>query len=226
MLPRIHLLTAPFQPFQTLRPPYLIPLATTTRSFFSLPPLPTGLPNPFADSSKKEYSERKLLNYSQQQLYDVVSDVDQYNLFVPWCTHSRVLSTKTVPRKDKNHAVVTVMKAELGVGFKGFSEQYVSEVTCNRPWRVRAISTDSSLFRTLVTTWRFTPTTPHFTSLTASRALQPPSCYIDFGIIFEFASPLHVQVANLFFDQISKDMIRAFEQRCEKVYGKGEFKAK
>ncbi|RUS22301.1 hypothetical protein BC937DRAFT_89774 [Endogone sp. FLAS-F59071] len=200
--------------------------AIATRSFFSLPPLPNSLPKLFGASSRKEYSERKLLSYSQQQLYDVVSDVDQYHLFVPWCTYSRVLSTKIIQgvsvKKDQGHAgaVTTVMKAELSVGFKAFSERYVSEVTCEKPWKVKALSADSSLFRNLVTTWRFTPALPPSTLLTTLDAQQYPSCHVDFQVAFEFASPLHVQVANLFFDQISKEMIQAFEQRCEKVYRK------
>lgn len=89
------------------------------------------------------FSLSSLPSYSQQQLYDVVSDVDQYHLFVPWCTYSRVLSTKIIQgasaKKDQGHtgAVTTVMKAELGVGFQAFRERYVSEVTCEKPRKVK-----------------------------------------------------------------------------------------
>ncbi|KAF9199261.1 Coenzyme Q-binding protein coq10a, mitochondrial [Haplosporangium sp. Z 27] len=46
-----------------------------------------------------------------------------------------------------------------------------------------------------------------------------PSCWIDFEIQFEFASPVHASMSSLFFDQVSKEMLQAFIKQAEVLYG-------
>ncbi|KAI8089137.1 uncharacterized protein BX664DRAFT_332277 [Halteromyces radiatus] len=143
-------------------------------------------------------------NFSQQQVYDVVANVDNYYQFIPFCNHSRVYSSKS-HQQDQ-----IIMQAELGVGFKLFEEKYMSTVTCQQPHMVKAVSADASLFKELVTTWQFHP---H-----ASLSNGQPRCMVDFNISFEFASPLHAQASNVFFDQVSQMMMKAFIDRCHQVY--------
>lgn len=54
--------------------------------------------------------------YTPEQLYSVVSQVEHYKEFVPWCERSTVMY-----RKDD-----TYMEAELEVGFKVFVERWAS----------------------------------------------------------------------------------------------------
>ncbi|CAG8633330.1 6059_t:CDS:2, partial [Racocetra fulgida] len=131
--------------------------------------------------------------YTQRQLYDVVSNVDDYHLFIPFCTNSEVLKTQYVDRKTK------ILTAALCVGFQGFSETYVSE----------AIASSDALFKHLTTTWRFTP----------YEEFPLTHCNLDFALEFEFASSLHAQVANVFFDQVNDLIVTAFEERCSQIYG-------
>ncbi|KAF9177703.1 Coenzyme Q-binding protein coq10a, mitochondrial [Haplosporangium sp. Z 767] len=138
-------------------------------------------------STSRHYKDRALLKYSQQEFYDLVANVDDYYKFLPWCTHSKmsrpedsvagsrfirntiqdaVASTSiTAPA---NESKVTVRHGELGVGFNSFQERYVSTVTCQAPWLVRAVSYDSKLFKELSTTWKFTPNVPKATTLEAT----------------------------------------------------------
>ncbi|KAI8142136.1 cyclase/dehydrase, partial [Fennellomyces sp. T-0311] len=173
------------------------------RTFFSMPDI---LP-----SSRKEYSERQLLNYSQEQVYNVVSNVKEYQQFVPFCNFSHVYSQHDLGNNK------IVFDGELGVGFKMFEEKYTSKVTCQYPAFVEAVSSDASLFKELVTTWRFTPNLPAH-KLNLPDARHHPSCFVDFGIRFEFASPLHAQASSVFFEQVSKMMLQAFVDRCKTVY--------
>jgi len=62
----------------------------------------------------------------------------------------------------------TIRHGELGIGFNSMQERYVSTVTCQEPWMVRAVSYDSNLFKELSTTWKFTPNAPKTTSLEAA----------------------------------------------------------
>lgn len=139
-----------------------------------------------------------------------------YEQFVPFCNHSLVYSTRTITR---GNSLQTVFDGELGVGFKMFKEKYLSRVTCEHPNYVQAVSSDASLFKELVTTWRFTPNLPP-SQRNRPDAKHHPSCYVDFSIVFEFASPLHAQASSVFFDQVSKMMLQAFVDRCNAVYNK------
>ncbi|KAI8374252.1 uncharacterized protein BYT42DRAFT_397677 [Radiomyces spectabilis] len=168
-----------------------------------------SIPNVLSNASKKQYSERRVLNFSQQEVYNVVANVTDYHRFVPFCVHSHVYSSDKIQQGEN---AVTVMKAELGVGFKLFEEKYMSKVTCEEPKLVRAVAADASLFKEMVTTWKFHP----HKSVRSER----PSCLVDFHISFEFASPLHAQASTVFFDQVSKMMLKAFVERCETVYNR------
>ncbi|KAI7832713.1 cyclase/dehydrase, partial [Gamsiella multidivaricata] len=179
--------------------------------------------------------------------YSLVANVDDYHYFLPWCTHSKM--SDPLPAGSEQVTVagsgagpssgsVTVRHGELGIGFNSLQERYVSTVTCQEPWAVRAVSYDSKLFKELSTTWKFTPNAPKNTTLEAAMdqdlqethllrrlAGEPdapsdyPSCWVDFEIQFEFASPVHASMSSLFFDQVSKEMLKAFVDRAEELYG-------
>jgi len=61
-------------------------------------------------------------------MYDLVSDINQYKHFVPWCTDSKVIVNKN-----------DILIAKLGVGFKAYSESYTSTVYLNRPNHIKVI---------------------------------------------------------------------------------------
>jgi len=48
---------------------------------------------------------------------------------------------------------------------------------------------------------------------------QPTLVTLD--IAWEFANPMHAALSSTFFGQVSKLMVKAFEEQCIKVYGPG-----
>jgi coenzyme Q-binding protein COQ10 len=98
-----------------------------------------------------------------------------------------------------------------------------------RPFIQAVASAEIPLFKSLVTTWRFQPASsasPHPTADLTSTLHEPAAAengptLLTFDLEYAFTNPLHAHVSAAFFGQISKMMIRAFEERCLEVYGPG-----
>jgi len=146
----------------------------------------------------KEYSETKVIGYSMEQLYDVVANVDDYKYFVPWCRKSEVFE------KSESHA-----RANLEVGFPPVSEKYTSVLTLARPNFVKSECLDGALFNHLLCIWKINQ---------GPKNIQN-TCSLNFYISFEFKSLLHSQLSALFFDEVVRQMVKAFEDRCKTMYG-------
>ncbi|KAK8784566.1 coenzyme Q-binding protein COQ10 homolog B, mitochondrial [Amblyomma americanum] len=157
------------------------------------------LVKPSGGGNTLHYSERKLLGYSADQMFEVVSRVEFYRDFVPWCTQSRVTA-----RSPK------ALTAYMQVGFPPIVESYVSHVTMVRPTLVKSVCSDGRLFNHLETIWRFEP----------GLEDNPKTCTLDFKVSFEFRSRLHSHLAHMFLDEVVRQMTRAFLNRAATLYGK------
>ncbi|CAG2183956.1 unnamed protein product, partial [Oppiella nova] len=151
-------------------------------------------------SKLKRYNERRILGYSPEQLYEVVSRVEDYHLFVPACVKSQVIERHN-----------TYLSAELEIGIPPLIwEKYTSRVLLSRPHSVTAKCIDGKLFRYLETNWRFSDGLAH----------NKQSCCLDFSVSFEFRSLIHSQLVHVFFDEMVRKTVNAFLKRAEQLYGK------
>lgn len=155
-------------------------------------------------NKRKEFTEKSLVGFSCEQMYDVVSDVENYYKFVPWCKKSLTYGKRQ-----------GFLKADLVIGFPPLNESYTSNVTMVKPNFVRAECVDGKLFNYLLNYWKFSPGLKDI----------PQSCVIDFHVAFEFKSTFHSHISHIFFDQLVKQMAEAFFYEAKNRYGMPSIKS-
>jgi len=140
------------------------------------------------------HAEKKRLPQSQQQLFDMVADVENYPKFLPWCVACRI------NRRDGN-----VIWADLVVGFKMLREKFTSKVVLDRPGQIDVEYLEGP-FRYLNNHWSFKP-------------LPEGGTEIGFFIDFEFRSKLLQGLMGTVFNEAVRRMVGAFEKRAGELYG-------
>jgi coenzyme Q-binding protein COQ10 len=138
------------------------------------------------------HEERATLAYSADELFEVVADVKEYPLFVPWCSGARI------HREDQREII-----ADLVIGFGPFQESFTSQVTLDRPRQVMVRAIEGPLEH-LINTWAFTPV--------------KDGTEVDFTIDFQFKSHLLDHVANGMFHEATTHMMSAFGSRVHLVH--------
>jgi coenzyme Q-binding protein COQ10 len=142
-----------------------------------------------------QHAEKKILPYSQAQVFALVADVESYAKFLPWCQGVRVQSHTT-----EN------ITADLLIGYKVLREKYTSKVHF-LPHEHIKVEYLNGPFKHLHNEWRF-------------RALENGHCEIDFYIDFEFGNKvLQGLISGLFFEVV-KRMVGAFETEAHRRYGR------
>lgn len=138
--------------------------------------------------------EKKTLPFSPEQLFDLVAGVDQYPEFLPWCVASRI----TVREEDAFHA-------DLVIGYKMIREKFTSRVELDRPGYIH-VRYLSGPMKYLSNEWRF-------------QDNGDGSTTIDFYVDFEFKNRMLERLMGVFFNEIVRRMVTAFEVRAKELYG-------
>jgi len=139
------------------------------------------------------HSEKRILPYTPEQLFDLVADVGRYQEFLPWVAATRIRSNSE-----------TEMVADLVVGFKALKETFTSKVLKARPREI-AIDYVEGPLKYLHNSWKF-------------RAV-PGGTEVDFCVDFAFRNRLFEALAGQMFDRALRRMIGAFEERAGVLYG-------
>jgi coenzyme Q-binding protein COQ10 len=142
-----------------------------------------------------KHAEKRTLPYMPAQLFDLVAGVDKYTEFLPWCKASRI-----------NKREGKVFYADLVIGYKVIQETFSSKVTLDRPKHIH-VEYLAGPMKHLSNHWKFIDNKDGTTT-------------IDFFVEFEFKNPLLRKLMGVFFNEIVRRMVSAFEARAIQLYGK------
>jgi len=135
-----------------------------------------------------------LVNHSAQQMFALVSEIESYPRFLPWCDRARV------SERGQGRTVAT-----LRINFRGLKEEFTTENRDlpNERIEMRLVS---GPFRSLEGSWRFTP-------------LSDTACKVELDLRYEIASTLLARLVGPVFDEIANSLVDAFARRADEQFG-------
>ena len=139
-------------------------------------------------------SRSALVDHSPQQMFALVSEIESYPKFLPWCDRARV------SERGQNRTV-----AALRINFRGLKEEFTTE-NHDRPNERIDMKLVSGPFRSLEGNWRFTP-------------LSETACKIELDLRYEFASALFDKLVRPVFDEIANSLVDAFAREADLRFG-------
>lgn len=137
--------------------------------------------------------------YAAQDMFTLVSDIERYPEFLPWCNGARIRRRDIVDGKD-------VLLADLIVAYKVFREQFTSRVTLDRETLEINVGYVQGPFSYLHNTWRFEP-------------LPGGGSRIHFCIDFEFRSATLQKMIGAVFSRAFGRLMEAFITRADSLSG-------
>ena len=148
----------------------------------------------------KHVKKSVLLWYSAHEMYRLVTAVQEYPQFLPWCERAEVLATDDAG-----------MTARLHLAYAGVRHAFTTRNTHVPDERVEVDLVDGP-FSTLKGHW-------HFAALALPDQPQAQSCRINFDLRYAFSSRALEVVVSPVFDRIANTFVDSFVRRAEQVYG-------
>jgi ribosome-associated toxin RatA of RatAB toxin-antitoxin module len=135
-----------------------------------------------------------LVNHSVQQMFALVSEVESYPRFLPWCDRARV------SERGPGRTVAT-----LRINFRGLKQEFTTE-NRDRPDERIDVKLVSGPFRSLEGSWRFT-------------ALSDRACKVELDLRYEIANTVLAKLVGSVFDEIANSLVDAFARRADQQFG-------
>lgn len=147
----------------------------------------------------KHVKKSVLLWYTPQEMYDLVTGIDRYPEFLPWCNRTEILEQ----REDG-------VTARIGLHYRGVRHAFTTRNTHVRARSVVVELVDGP-FSLLDGTWLFHPL--------GRPGSEEVACKIEFDLRYAFASSALEAVVSPVFDRVANTFVDSFVQRAEQVHG-------
>ncbi len=148
----------------------------------------------------KHVNRSVLLAHSPHQMYALVTAVQDYPKFLPWCERAEVLHT---------HA--DGVTARLHLSYLGVHQAFTTRNEQTPDERVVLKLVDGP-FSVLDGTWRFVP-------VPADAGPHAPACRVEFALRYSFANAALEVLISPVFDRIANTFVDSFVKRAEQVHG-------
>ena len=148
----------------------------------------------------KHVKKSVLLWYSAHEMYALVTAVEDYPRFLPWCEKVDIL------RRDD-----TGLTARLYLAYAGVRHAFTTRNAHTPDQSVRVGLVDGP-FSLLDGTWRFLP-------LQQPSDVESKACKIEFELRYAFSNGALEALISPVFDRIANTFVDAFVTRAEQVYG-------
>ena len=136
-----------------------------------------------------------LQNYSAEQKYALVENIEAYPSFLPWC------DSVDVQRDASRQTAI----ATLSLNFCGIRQSFTTHNTNDVPTSIR-MRLVKGPFRKLNGQWTFT-------------VLSEKTCRVELHMNYEFSHFFMEKLIGPVFDIVTNSLIDAFCERARKVYG-------
>lgn len=139
------------------------------------------------------FSRQVVVEYTTEQMYALVSDVNSYAKFIPLITTSRILAV----RDNQLRAAFKIANGPLGFEF--------TTVNTFEKYNYISMNLENGPFKAFNGVWRFTPLARNRSSI---------SLFLE----FEFSSKILCFILEGLFDQLCNTMIDAFLGQAAALY--------
>jgi len=147
-----------------------------------------------------QFSSKRRVPHSAEQMFDLVADVERYPQFVPLCKALKIRERTT------NDDGTEVVIADMTVSFKLVQETFTSRVTLDRANLKILVEYLKGPFSNLENRWTFVAKTER-------------ACEVGFFIVYEFKSRMLATLMGAMFDTAFHRFAEAFESRADQIYG-------
>ena len=132
-------------------------------------------------------------------MYELVTDVQDYPTFLPWCEKAEVLA-----QHDDG------ITARLGLAYRGVRHAFTTR-NQHVPGASVTVQLVDGPFSLLDGTWVFHPL--------GRPGTEEQACKIEFDLRYAFASKALETVVSPVFDKVANTFVDSFVRRAEDVYG-------
>ena len=136
------------------------------------------------------------IQYSAQQMYHLVNDIESYPEFLPWCKTARI-------EKSDEHSMTATLEISKGPVNSAFTTKNTLQ-----PHSKIILDLVNGPFKKLQGIWEFSPLN------------SEDSCHISFQVEFSFNNLPMQLILQPMMKLIAENMLNAFIDRAEKIYGK------
>ena len=145
-----------------------------------------------------QFNTVRQVPYSAEQMFALVADVERYPEFLPMCEALTVRS-----RKERDG--VTVLVADMTVGYRAIRETFTSQVVLKPDELIIDVKYLDGPFKYLRNRWEF--------------VARGDSSEVRFDIDYEFRNRILGMMMGAVFDRAFRMFAEAFEKRAATIYG-------